>query len=127
MKAIHFICRRNLDGINLNGVSVVEKTPQLIYRTCCWDVSVQDAEALVGGWVYLHPKKTAASEFGGRVLRFEAGQTWEGKSHENRIAFFVQSYTEARGRRWRGADHALAWTGGVVEADFSHEAQNAPA
>jgi hypothetical protein len=121
MKAIHFICKRDVDGINLNGVSVVERTPKPVYRTCCWDIPIKDAEALIGGWVYLHPKKAAPSEFGGRVIRFEAGQEWLGKAHENRIAFFIQASPQARGKAWRGADHSLAWTGGLIEAGLPHE------
>jgi hypothetical protein len=124
MKAIHFICRRNVDGINLNGVTVVKRAPKAIYRSCCWDIPLSDAEALIGGWVYLHPKKAASSEFGGRVLRFEAGQEWLGKAHENRVAFFLEPSSEARGCPWRGADHSLAWTGGLVNASFPHELQH---
>jgi hypothetical protein len=121
MKAIHFICKRDVDGINLNGVSLVERTPKPIYRTCCWDIPTRDAEALIGGWVYLHPKKAASSEFGGRVIKFEAGQEWLGRAHENRIAFFIEAFPNGRGRVWRGADHSLAWAGGLVDADLAHE------
>jgi hypothetical protein len=59
------------------------------------------------------------------VLRFEAGQEWLGKAHENRIAFFLEPSSAARGRSWRGADHSLAWTGGIVEASLPHELRKA--
>jgi hypothetical protein len=121
MKAIHFICRRDVDGIHLNGLSVVEGAPKLTYRSCCWAISVADAEALVGGWLYLHPKKTGRSEFGGRILSFEAGQEWPGTVNENRIAFFVEPHTEGRGQIWRGTDYGMAWTGGLVEVSLRHE------
>jgi hypothetical protein len=121
MKAIHFICRRDVDGINLNGVSVVQKGAKPIYRSCCWDITTADAEALVGGWIYLHPKKTSPSEFGGRVLKFEAGQEWLDKAHQNRIAFFLEARPEAKGQAWRGAGFSLAWTGGLVEVALPHE------
>src|SRR5215217_4270045 len=124
MKAIHFICRRDVDGINLNGVSVVQKGPSPIYRSCCWDISEPDAEALIGGWVYLHPKKTSLSEFGGRVLKFEAGQEWLDKAHQNRVAFFLEASPRGKGQIWRGVDFSLAWTGGLVEAALPHELRN---
>ncbi|HEV2189017.1 MAG TPA: hypothetical protein VGR70_17540 [Stellaceae bacterium] len=121
MKAIHFICRRDVDGINLNGVTVVKRGLKPIYRSCCWDIPAADAEMLVGDWVYLHPKKSAPSEFGGRVIRFEAGQEWQGKAHENRIAFFLEATPLGKGKPWRGAEHSLAWTGGLIEASLPHE------
>jgi hypothetical protein len=92
-----------------------------MYKSCCWDITIADAEALIGGWIYLNPKKTKPSDFGGRILSFEAGQKWKDKPHRNRIVFLLEGRREARGQLWRGSDYGMAHTGGLVEAALPHE------
>jgi hypothetical protein len=82
MHSVHFKCGRD-DGINLNGVSFDKGKG--VWRSASWDISVADAEALIGGWIYLHPTKAARAEFGGRILSFERVKI--DKPHEHRIAF----------------------------------------
>ncbi len=102
--SIHFICRGEL------GVTPL-KHP--IYETGEWDVSREDAERLVGGMVYLHETKSERSYFGGRIETFREVDT--DMAHARRIVFKFRSTADAKGVRWRGASHNMAWTSGVVE------------
>lgn len=110
-QSTHLICRRD-DGVNLNGLTkLVEGTNR--YPSCCWDLSPEKAASLVGGWIYLHPKKSEPSEFGGVVLGVEATAIG-GPSREHRYAIIFEARMEARDQPWRGADHGMAWAGGRV-------------
>lgn len=117
MKAVHLLCRRVPGGF--------EKLTRLDgdeYRSCCWAFgSDSSVEALIGGWVYLHPEgKASPSQFGGVVQRVEPAKR-EGKAVEDGVALIFEARREGRGQSWRGKDHGMAWTGGIVEATFQHE------
>jgi hypothetical protein len=118
MHAIHFICRRN-DGISLNNLSYDKESK--LFRSGYWDISKAEAETLVGGWVYLHPTKSAGSEFGGVVTGFERVVVPELLRPE-RVVLLVEKRPEGFGQRWRGKDYGMAHTGQCVAADLPHEA-----
>lgn len=119
MKAVHLICRR--DGISLLGLSRVPGEHST-YRSCCWAFhSSEKPEELVGGWAYLHPiAKSSPSEFGGVVRAVEPAKR-EGKPIEDGYVLTIESRPEGKGQRWRGADHIMAWTSGIIEAGLPHE------
>ena len=115
MLAIHLICRRDSHGLMRNLMPIAPQKGH--YRSGYWDLSREDAEALVGGWLYLHGKRSEPSAFGGRVL------SWRTVKHEasERIEFYIAFAPPVRGQRWRGLTDAMAWSGGLVPADLDHE------
>ncbi len=115
MKAIHLICRR--EGKDLIGLT---HEGGRIYRSCCWAVSEGDAGSLIGGWIYLHSAKAMKSEFGGAVLAVES-VSWGEALAQTRYAIRFEARKEGRDRPWRGSNHGMAWTGGVVDGSFDHE------
>ncbi len=118
MKAIHLICRREEDG-HLKGLSLISKGT---FESCCWALGdVQDAQSLIGGWVYLHPNgKSHRSEFGG-VVRAVRPAGREGTAIKDGFAFVIEVRREGRDQKWRGAAHRMAWTGGIAGAHLPHE------
>ena len=118
MNAIHLICRRD-DGVNLNRVLLLDRAT-FSYRSGTWDLDAGEAQALVGGWLYLHPSKNKPSEFGGHISGFEVVQV-DGLARETRIDFIFKASPSARGTAWRGQSHGMAWTGGIVPAGLPHE------
>ncbi|WP_051328625.1 hypothetical protein [Geminicoccus roseus] len=123
MNAIHLKCERAPQGglINLS----FDKASGT-YRSGFWNLSVEDAQRLVGGWIYLHQAKTVASQFGGMVLEFEQVQREE-LARKDRIVLVVAASLAGRGQAWRGKRHEMAWTGGLVEASLPHEQEAAAA
>lgn len=117
MHAIHLICRRS-DGVSLDGVTFVKGTTS--FRSGQWDLAREDAERVVGGWLYLHSAKGSRAEIGGVVESFEE-VTDPTLAHSRRIVFLVAAKKEARGQRWRGQAHHMAHCGGPVIADLPHE------
>jgi hypothetical protein len=122
MKAVHLICRR--DGISLKGLTPIKEGKD-IYRSCCWAFRETDnPHELIGGWAYLHPvSKSAPSEFGGVVRAVEPAKR-DGKAIEDGYVLVIEARRQGKGQPWRGADHGMAWTGGIVEASFVHEMAN---
>jgi len=121
MAAIHFICRRQ--GHTLRNLTQV-KDRQNVWISGCWTISEREAQQLVGGWIYLHPEgKTEPSQFGGVILSFEPCERREGAAREQGLAFTFEARKEGRDQAWRGADHAMAWTSGLVEDALPHEKQ----
>lgn len=115
MHAIHVKCERESVGFRL-----MTKVGEGLFRTCCWDFSAEQADALVGGWIYLHPvTKKRPSEFGGKITSCEITDNTEG--YPGRVAFVFEARPKGRGQAWRGQDHGMAWTGGLVPADLPHE------
>lgn len=85
MQSIHFICRR--EGASFHGLSLVDRELNK-FRSCCWDMSEEDARRLIGGWIYLHQSKERPSSFGGLIAGYELVELQE-KGHPNRIAFLL--------------------------------------
>lgn len=117
-KAIHLICRH--EGGRYKNMAHLEGQT---YRSGWWKISEADAQALIGGWIYLHEAKAKPSGFGGRVTGvMPAGPDDEGEGE--RYGLIFEARREGRVQPWRGADHGMAWTGGLVEATASHEARS---
>ncbi|MCJ2068133.1 hypothetical protein MKK75_04790 [Methylobacterium sp. J-030] len=115
-KAIHLICHRQ-DGRYKNLQLIGNQT----YRSGYWKISEADAQALIGGWVYLHERKAEPSGFGGRVTKIEpTASDYDGTGRRYGLVF--EACREGRGQVWRGAGHPMAWTGGLTEATAPHEA-----
>jgi len=106
MICIHLLCR---DRLNVHAV----KHP--VYDSGTWDVSPQDAASLVGGMIYLHQAKAQPSYVGGRIESYREIHT--DLAHSRRIIFTFTSTADGKGVRWKGAEHSMAWTGGVVDDD----------
>ena len=117
MKAIHLICKRD-DGLNLNNLTYDKVTRT--HRSGHWDITLAQAGALVGGWLYLHPSKASPSEFGGNVQSFDE-VTVEGLARPRRIVLTVRSSRDGKGQKWRGAAHSMAYSGSLVDAALPHE------
>lgn len=121
MKALHLICRRYSDRPGLKGLKPIPGETAL-YRSSCWALSEHDARTLTGGWVYLHPSKSDASEFGGVVRTVEfAASGRDGKAKGDGFDLIIESRSEGRNQVWRGAGHQMAWNGGIVDASLGHE------
>ena len=103
MPRIHFKCE---NGLNLRVIG----HPR--YESGDWDISTQEAEALIGGTLHLHQTKRTPSYFGGVIESYRVVET--DNAHSTRIAFVVRSTLDARGVRWSGNDHVRAWTSGVI-------------
>jgi hypothetical protein len=55
------------------------KDRQNVWISSCWTIPERDAQQLIGGWIYLHPKaKTEASQFGSVLPSFEPCERREG-------------------------------------------------
>lgn len=75
-----------------------------------------EAKSLIGGMIYLHEKKSMLPTIGGRIYDAKWSLSFD-KFHVFRIKFFFESITEAKKQRWRGANHDMAWTGGIIDVD----------
>jgi hypothetical protein len=116
--AIHLICRHGQHGEWPESVTHDPATKT--FSSGFWDIPAEDAEALVGGWLYLHPSKAEPSYFGGPISGFEQVLRDDAK-RQKRIAFKFHPNASGRGQRWRGHDHSRAWTSGLVQAGLPHE------
>ncbi len=118
-KSIHLLCRRGQDN-RLQGLTRNRRQAHT-YHSSCWVVSEPEALSLIGGWLYLHPRKSAPSEMGGRIVAAYPMKR-EGNAIENGFTFVFESRREAKNRHWRARRHARAWTSGVIDATYPHEA-----
>ena len=112
MKAVHVICRKEPPSNKPLGIFPAPGPNQ--YTSEAWDFSPDEAEALVGGLIYFHQSKGEKSYFGGEVTAFEVLYR-EDLAHQQRIKFTLTSRAECRNHPWRGSDHLMAWTSGLIE------------
>lgn len=116
-KAIHLICGHDdRDQPNNRTFDVKARA----FWSGNWDLSDDDAKAMIGGWIYLHVTKAQPSYYGGPVQDYAWVKT-PGVAHEDRVKFRFQPSFIARGLDWHGQDHERAWTGGLVDATQTHE------
>src|ERR1700690_3113848 len=102
--AIHLICRHDDKGWPEN----VRADPDTkLFESGFWDISVDDAQALTGGWLYLHETKGSLSYFGGRIECF-AEVPRHDVVHTNRIALKFRPSPTGKEQRWRGHNHTRA-------------------
>lgn len=117
MNAIHLKCEREAGG----GLSKLTfDKPSGTYRSGSWNISPEEAESLVGGWVYLHEAKDVVSQFGGKVVTVEAAGR-DAATGKDRVMLIVAPSRDGRGQKWRGQRNETAWSGGVIEASLHHE------
>jgi hypothetical protein len=112
MKAVHLICRDDEDTKRPKGIVKIEGENQ--YTSEAWDFSPEQASSLIGGGIFFHRTKAAKSFFGGIIGAFEEIDRQD-LAHPERIRFTFTSTKEARNQRWRGSDHSMAWTSGIIE------------
>ncbi|MBM6577101.1 hypothetical protein KCP91_12030 [Microvirga sp. SRT01] len=116
--AIHF--KNDREGLALRGQTQIAGKPNG-YRSCCWLLTEADQKALIGGWLYLHPSKSQGATHGGRIIGFEPAIR-ETSAIQDGVAILYIADVAARGVKWRGASHGMAYTSGIVTAGLSHEA-----
>lgn len=114
MKAAHFINRRE-DG-KLIGLQLVDAKKHT-YSSEAWKLSEAEAEALVGGWIYLHAAKSEGASFGGQISAVELTEA----ENEGRYRIHFEAKTQARGKPWDGQHHSMAWWSGVIEESNSSQ------
>jgi hypothetical protein len=90
-------------------VSHIEGTKTFI--SGYWDINDAQAEALVGGWLYLHETKARPSYFGGKIIDFRH-ELRPDVVRNDRIGLIFYPRAEAKKSvSWRGQQHGRAWTG----------------
>ena len=115
MKALHVINKQSDTGPGLRNLRKSESEDE-VYFSGFWDIPLAETTTLIGGMLFLHETKAKASRFGGRVLAVEQVEKDE-FAHAKRIEFKVKALREGRGVKWRGADHAMASYGTIIEVD----------
>jgi hypothetical protein len=114
VKAIHAICHRiNGEPQNLRKID----TRNGIYGSGWWKVRSEDADALVGGGIYLHESSKARSHFLGKI------QSLGDPRHDGRIEFIDVKQPTIRDQPWRGPTPGQSPDQyfRIVEADYPHE------
>jgi len=104
MARVHLICR---GGLHLRPI----KFP--LFESGYWDIGMAEAQRLLGGMLFLHERKSEPSYFGGTVRDVRLARSDEG--FDGRIVFTILSQREGKNAKWEGADHAMAWTSGVLD------------
>ena len=114
MKAIHMVCHKN--GSAPEGLKEVDGDAG-VFQSSWWKMSVEDANSLVGGWLYLHDSSTKPSYFHGKIR--ELGPTHE----DGAVSFVFKKVDEPLKFKWRGklAGRARSQHFRIVEADYAHE------
>jgi len=104
----HFICR---SSENLFAV----KFP--IFDSGYWAIDFEDACQLVGGTLCLHESKNDPAYHGGNVL--EVHLAGHDTPYPGRVVFRFEATREAKGMRWAGQSHAMAYDSGnvIVKSD----------
>ena len=112
---LHLLCRR--DGTALKGLAFDKETKTYISQA--WDFRVEQANKLLGGSIFLHEEKSKPSTVGGTVIEVFQVSLDENDlaAKKDRIAFKFEPKLEMKGVKWRGDDHAMAWTSGIKLED----------
>ena len=134
MNGIHILNKLN-EGSNFKrlGLDPIKGSSLLKYESGHWDpisMGFKDVdevrEKLVGGMVFLHNDKNTDSFVGGLVLEIDEvildeEEVDRGKGRvvkrEDRFQIIFQSMLEGKGQSWRGRDHAMSYTSGLIEIE----------
>ena len=111
MKAVHLICRDDDETKRPKGIVKIEGDNQ--YTSEAWDFSTEQASSLIGAEILFHRAKAEKSFFGGKITAFEEINR-EDLAREERIKFTFTATLEAKNQSWRGSDHSMAWTSGII-------------
>jgi len=134
MKSLHLINKVVEGSYKRMGINKI-KGEKNKYYSCCWKFKLEDAKQLIGGSIYFHPTKNDVSTFGGRVLdvqpmkidgvatEFYTPTEGDEDKTQDRVYFTFEFSDEYRGQVWRGADHDMSWTSGIIDAqkDYAWE------
>jgi len=106
MASIHFICKEDdhLHRVTADGG----------YDSGNWFVTAADADALIGGMIFLHRTKADRSYFGGKI---KSARPITNESGSPCFVFRFTPSQEGKNAPWRGANHTRAWTSGVIGDD----------
>lgn len=113
MKGVHLICRMEPGSIYPKGVTPEADAPGC-YVSHAWNFPISEAERLVGGMIYLHDSKAKPSRYGGEVVAVRPTKA-VGVAREDRVEFIFKATLEGKNQEWRGADHDMAWTSGIID------------
>ncbi len=127
MKILHLINRTDPNTKRPIGISKV-KDEMNTYMSCCWDFDLIEAKELIGGMIYFHETKSEKSKLGGRVLDIQPIKMDEDSQYhqtklddagkrQQRVMFKFETTPEGRNQKWRGQDHAMSWTSGIVDVE----------
>ena len=112
MKAVHLICRRDEVTKRPKGIDPIAGNHQ--YSSVAWDFSPEQAESLIGGEILFHQTKAEKSYLGGTITGYEEINR-DDLARQERIKFTFTATLEAKNQPWRGHDHSMAWTSGIIE------------
>lgn len=115
MKVLHVINKQRVSGPGLEHLerSGDEKD---VWLSGYWDIPLAEAKTLVGGMLYLHETKAKPSRFGGQVLSV-APTLRNDVARVHRVIFSILALPDGKGVKWRGAGHAMASYGGIIEVN----------
>lgn len=110
-KALHLICRGRM------GLSRVAGTADQ-WESRSWQLPAEMVADAVDALLCLHEAKAEPAYFGGVVLAVlpDPEPIADDKSGPRYIIRFAFD-AAARGQRWQGAAHGMAWSGGLVEVE----------
>ena len=99
-----------------------------LYISCCWDFKLEEAKTLIGGMIFFHDTKSERSKLGGNVLdvqpvrldeetEFHKINLEDQNKKQSRVMFKFEITPEGREQRWRGKDHSMSWTSGILDLE----------
>ena len=127
MKILHLINKTQPLELLPKGVSK-SKEDGNIYISCCWDFKLEEAKTLIGGMIFFHDTKSDRSKLGGHVVdaqpvkldeetEFHKVDPEDENKRQSRVMFKFEITPEGREQRWRGKDHAMSWTSGIIDLE----------
>jgi hypothetical protein len=119
MKALHLICKsNNLEPAGQGNGIIAQpgKTGNLLSHA--WDFTPAQAEELVkaNGKIYFHITKQKRAFKSGVIVGFENIDR-DDVAHRERIVFIFKPDLKCDNQRWRGMDHGMAWTSGIINIE----------
>jgi hypothetical protein len=127
VKILHLINKTQPLELLPKGVSK-SKEDGNIYISCCWDFKLEEAKTLIGGMIFFHDTKSDRSKLGGNVVdvqsvkldeetEFHKVDPEDENKRQSRVMFKFEITPEGREQRWRGKDHAMSWTSGIIDLE----------
>ena len=127
MKILHLINKPTEVSIHAKGMPKVKDETNL-YISCCWDFKLEEAKTLIGGMIFFHDAKSERSKLGGNVVdvqsvrldeetEFHKVNPEDQNKKQSRVMFKFEITPEGREQRWRGKDHSMSWTSGIIDLE----------
>jgi len=125
MKILHLINKPTPDSIHAKGLTKV-KNETNSYISCCWDFKLEEAKMLIGGMIFFHDTKSDRSKLGGNVVdaqlvkldeetEFHKVDPDDKNRRQSRVMFKFEITPEGQEQKWRGKDHSMSWTSGIID------------